>query len=236
MQNNLGDRQAFNVNVGDVDERGRSIKRQFSYYPHAQPKPVLVPEGGAIGEEALQAESLTPDGNIMITEDTTEQPLAFWWQATQKQRTFLDEVAAGTRDPYPTVDGLPVEDDNADQDPDNPNDRTQTRPDITVSGPEREDLPPFQQTPTQPEQQQAPGMIPIDIASFSEMQRQLIVAQIEPLVELQDMVIQTQAILLSELLEPSSPHHRIMEMWMSKLESMKANNTNGQAAEPESEA
>lgn len=234
MQPNFGDRQVFNKHVGDVDVQGRRIKRQFSYYPKAEGGPVLVPEGGAVGEQAMQAESLTPEGDVIITKDTIEQPFESWWTMTLKERTIFDEIAAGTRNPYPTPDGLPPENDQADQSQEQQQEQPQhedqpfgsSLPPVTNIGPNGEDIPPF-------EQQHAPGMIPIDIASFSEMQRQLIIGQIEPLVELQDMVIQTQAILLSELLEPSSPHHRIMEMWMSKLETMKANNTNGQAAEPE---
>ena len=223
MQHNFGDRHAFNKHVGDVDEKGRRVKRQFSYYPQAEP-PVLVDEGGAVGEEAKQAESLDADGNVIITAETKAQPYAFWWQATQKERTIFDEVNAGVREPYPTVDGLPPESDNHDinpgeqqpeEEPDIP--FKSTMPPVTEAGPNGQDIPPFQQQ----HPSNANPTIPMDIMSFTEMQRQLILGQIEPLVELQDMVIQTQAILLSELLEPDSPHHRIMEMWMSKLENMR---------------
>ena len=232
MQHNFGDRQVFNKHVGDVDEKGRRIKRQFSYYAQAEP-PVLVAEGSPASDEARQAESLDADGNVIISSGTTTQPYAFWWTATQKERTIFDEVNAGLRDPYPTVDGLPPEPDNADVDVEEhqqqsdvdfntPNHRTQMPP-ISEQGPNGNEIPPF-------ERQVNPNpTIPLDIMSFTEMQRQLIVSQIEPLVELQDIVIQTQAILLSELLEPDSPHHRIMEMWMDKLEKMRT--TRNESAE-----
>ena len=206
----------FNVSVGDVDENGNRVDRQFRYFPEAQPKPVLVTDGGGgASEAAMQDESLAyGEDGVIITEDTTNELLAFYWQATATYREHHDAVARGEKPPENTPDGNPV--------------RTETEvppPDMS-EGPhftQHEERPPRQQAgfDTPPEMMGLPT-VEVDVQTFTSMQRQLIVGEMKPLIDLQDMVIQTQCILLADILEPGSPHHQIMETWMSKLEEMRS--------------
>ena len=220
----------FNEFVGDTDENGQRVDRQFRYYPHAEPKPVLVTDGGVGGsEEAMQEESIQmPEGGIAITEDTEHELLRFYWQATAKYREHHDAVARGEKEPANTPDGNPPREemrsevshhDDRDQTtssdalPPNMNGNHFTQPG------QQQVIPPIQETPT-PEPA-PPGLptVEVDLPTFTQMQRQLVVS--ESLVDHQDMVIQSQCILLAKLLDPDSPHHEIMEMWMDKLEAMR---------------
>lgn len=214
----LGHPVTFNEYVGDTDENGQRVDRQFRYYPHAQP-PVLVTDGGAGGsEEAMQEESIAyGEDGVAITADTQHELLAFYWQATAKQRDFHDKVARGEIEPANTPDGLPPREEPEEMPPPsmNGNHFTQESQPQQVPG-----VPPIETPTAEPA---PPGMptVEVDIQTFTEMQRQLIVGETQPLIDLQDMVIQTQCILLSNSLEPDSPHHQIMETWMDKLEEMR---------------
>ena len=208
----------FNEFVGDTDENGQRADRQFRYYPEAQPKPVLVTDGGVgASEEAMQEESIQmPEGGIAITEDTEHELLRFYWQATAKYREHHDAVVRGEKEPANTPDGNPPREEMApEMPPPNMNGNHFAQPE------QRQTIPPIQETTT-PEPP-PPGLptVEVDVQTFTEMQRQLVVSELQPLIDHSDMVIQSQCILLAKLLDPDSPHHEIMEMWMDKLEAMR---------------
>ena len=210
----------FNEFVGDTDEDGQRVDRQFRYYPGAQPKPVLVTDGGVgQSEAAMQEESIAhPDGGTAITEDTDHELLAFYWQATAKYREHHDAVARGDKPPViDTPDGNPPREDIEEPPPPNMNGDHFTR---TEQGPGT----PSPSTFDTPTAEQPPIGLPtveVDVQTFTDMQRQLVIGELQPLIDHQDMVIQSQCILLSKSLDPDSPHHEIMEMWMDKLEAMR---------------
>ncbi|MCY3739976.1 MAG: hypothetical protein OXH00_03040 [Candidatus Poribacteria bacterium] len=217
----LGHPVTFNEYVGDTDENGQRVDRQFRYYPHAEP-PVLVTDGGAgSSEEMMQEESIAyGEDGIAITADTQHELLAFYWQATEKLRTFHDKVARGEIEPANTPDGNPPREEAEDLPPPNMNGNHFTE---QRSGmPPVTDVPPSQSQ--QPEAELPPsGTTIVDIQTLTNMQSRLIVAEFQSVIDLQDMVIQTQSILLSNALEPDSPHHQIMETWMDKLEEKRMN-------------
>lgn len=217
----------FNEFVGDTDENGQRVDRQFRYFPNAQPKPVLVTDGGVgSSEEAMQEESISGIEGISITEDTDHELLAFYWQATAKYRAHHDAVASGEKPPAETPDGNPPREEMAVDPPTqhiNGNPFTQKDGGAsfahgTARQPTRPTLgdPPTTEPPP-------PGLptVEVDVQTFTDMQRQLIVGEMQPLIDLQDMVIQTQCILLASSLAPDSPHHQIMETWMAKLEALR---------------
>ncbi|MXZ00202.1 hypothetical protein F4Y93_05965 [Candidatus Poribacteria bacterium] len=208
----------FNEFVGDTDEHGNRVDRQFRYYPSAQPKPILVTDGGVGGsEEMMQEESIEmPEGGIAITEDTEHELLAFYWQATAVYREHHDAVARGEKAPPNTVDGNPPREEmREDPPPERVNEHPFRHPE------QRSPIPPIQDTPTADPPPMGLPTVEVDVQTFTNMQRQLIIGELQPLIDLQDMVIQTQCILLSSSLDPDSPHHQIMETWMGKLEEMR---------------
>ena len=210
----------FNESVGDTDENGNRVDRQFRYYPTAEPKPVLVTDGGGgASEAAMQEESIAyGEDGIAFTEDTENELLKFYWQATAKHRAHHDAVARGEKEPYNTPDGNPPQPPpGAEEELPPPNMNNHFTQEGMPGRPEQGfDAPPTREPPTM-----GVPVVEIDVPTFTEMQRQLIVAETQPLLDLQDMVIQTQAILLADALDPGSPHHQIMETWMGKLEEMR---------------
>jgi len=213
----LGHPVTFNEYVGDTDENGQRVDRQFRYYPHAQP-PVLVTDGGVGGsEEAMQEESIAyGEDGAMITAETEHELLAFYWQATAKQREFHDKVASGEIEPANTPDGNPPREEMEDLPPPNMNGNHFTQ----ESAQRIPEMPPIETPTTEPP---SPGLptVEVDIQTFTEMQRQLVIGEFQSLIDLYDMVVQTQAIYLSNALEPDSPQHQTMEMWMDKLEEVR---------------
>lgn len=217
----LGHPVTFNEYVGDTDMDGNRVDRQFWYYPNADPKPILTTDGGVGGsEELMQEESISGIEGIAITEDTKHELLAFYWQATEKSRQHHDKIARGEIEPPNTPDGNPPREETEDLPPPTPN---MNGNHFTEQGHPQQNregrMPPLADEPAG-EMPQIPT-IQLDLASFTEMQRQLIIGELQPLIDLQDMVIQTQCILLSSALDPDSPHHQIMETWMAKLEEMR---------------
>lgn len=206
----------FNEYVGDTDKNGNRVDRQFWYYPNAQPTPVLTTDGGdGASDAAMQEESL--DGMTVITANTEHELLAYYWQATAHYREHHDAVARGEKPVAETPDGNPPREEMPPPTPPNMNGRHFTQED---AGP----MPPIGGIPTT-EAPPPTGLptVEVDLPTFIQMQRQLIMAEFQPLIDLQEMVIQTHAILLSDSLDPGSPHHAIMESWMSKLEEMRLN-------------
>lgn len=212
----LGHPVTFNEHVGDTDENGQRVDRQFRYYPHAEP-PVLVTDGGTgVSEEAMQEESIAyGEDGVMITAETQHELLAFYWQATEKSRTFHDKVARGEIEPANTPDGNPPREELFEQeDPPPPNMNGNL---FTHQPGQRSTIPPTLDTP--PTEAPPPmGTTTVDIQTLTDMQGQLIIAKFQSFIKILEMIVQTQAILLSNTLEPDSPHHQIMEMWMDKAE------------------
>ncbi len=205
----------FNEHVGDTDEHGNRVDRQFRYYPDAQPKPVLVTDGGVGGsEEMMQEESIAmPEGGIAITEDTEHELLAFYWQATQKYREHHDAVARGEKEPANTPDGNPPREEmRPDPPPNNMNGHHFTRPEQGPGVPHIE-------TPISEPPPMGLPTVEVDIQTFTEMQRQII--QSESLVDFCETVIQSLCIQLTDLLSPDSSNHQINEMWLEKIEQMR---------------
>lgn len=213
----LGHPVTFNEYVGDTDPNGNRVDRQFYYYPKADPKPILTTDGGVGGsEEQMQEESISGIEGIVITEDTEHELLKFYWQATEKYRLHHDKIASGEIEPPNTPDGNPPREETEDVPPPNMNGNH-----FTEQGyPQEGRMPPLADEPAREMPPQMPT-IQLDLASFTEMQRRLVIAELQPLIDHLDMIVQTQCILLSSALEPDSPHHQIMEMWMNKTEEMK---------------
>ena len=211
---------SFNAAVGDLDVDGNPIDRQFRYYPTADP-PVLVTDGGVgTSESAMQTESIeVPGGGIAITADTQDELLTFYWQATRTLREHHDAVARGEKPPASTPDGNPPPEELP---PPEQGSQSNGMPPVYTEERVREHL----QGGVDPHRDLPPPGMPtveIEIETFTEIQRQLVVSELQPIIDLQEMVIQTQCILLSQSLPPDSPHHAIMDMWMQRLEEMRLN-------------
>lgn len=219
----LGHPATFNVYVGDVDMNGQRVDQQFFYYPHANP-PVLIPESSMPDASQLE-EGETPGADNFITEHSTDQVHQFYWEATKYYREHHDKVARGEIPPADTPDGNPPPPEQPEQD---------LPPHRQNGSPNSEYPPPLEQVREQGFDQPGPAGFPtveVDVETFSHMQRQLVIAEFQPIIDLQEIVIETQAILLRDALDPDSPHHNIVDMWMLKLEKMRAKLN----AEPEPE-
>ena len=208
----------FNTPVGDKDDNGNYIDRQFTYYPEHQ---MMATDGGTGIEDAMPQESLEMGEGILINAESEHELLQWYWKQTAEQRAHHDAVYAQEKEPPLTIDGNPEGSDTQNGMPE---------PELDASHFGRESgngngMPSMQaeqRKPTQePQQEFAAPTVEVEVAALSEMQRQLIVAEYQPLLDLQGMVIQTQAIILRNVLDPASPHHEIIEAWLSQLEALR---------------
>ena len=208
----------FNTPVGDKDENGNYVDRQFVYYPELK---VLETDGGVGTESEMRDESIAIGNGVLVTAESEDELLRWWWSQTAEQRAHHDAIFAQEKPPPLTVDGNPpVGEMNQDSEPTIPGIESGQFSENGNGMPKMEAQRQPQQQPFEPEM---PTVV-IELESFTEMQRQLIIGEYKPLLDLQDMVIQTQAILLRNLLDPDSPHHEVIETWMTQLETLRQKN------------
>ena len=212
----------FNTPVGDKDDNGNPIDRQFVYFPQHQ---ILVTDGGAGVEEAMRDESIAIGDGVMINANSEHEILKWYWNATLEQRAHHDAIYANEKPPPLTPDGNPPANEaqtDQGQPPEQNIDTSHFAQNTNGNG-----MPPMQDNDQrrqaeyqEPPQPTAP-LIQVDLDEFNALQRQLVVSEYKPIIEMQDMVIQTQAILLRNVLDPGSPHHEVIEAWMSQLEMLR---------------